>query len=125
MRSVALEDTAVSEWASSAVSTRAVGTYEHDEIRLYVGLRAPARPPRPRPRPGGGARVRNALLELAEGLVLDHFDDREPTFTPVLAQAAKDLADVRLTDAELSPSATAAQRRRIRPGLTALDLAQR
>ncbi|SHM84001.1 helix-turn-helix domain-containing protein [Actinacidiphila paucisporea] len=40
MRSVALEDTAVNElWASSPVSTRAVGTYEHDQIRLYVGLR--------------------------------------------------------------------------------------
>ncbi|GAA3133676.1 hypothetical protein GCM10010521_19370 [Streptomyces rameus] len=32
-------DTAVNElWASSPVSTRAVGTYEHDQIRLYVGL---------------------------------------------------------------------------------------
>ena len=75
--------------------------------------------------PAGARASRNALLELADGLVLDHFDDREPTFTPVLAQAVKGLADARLTDAELSPSATAAQRRRIRPGLTALDLAQR
>ena len=75
--------------------------------------------------PAGAHAFRNVLLELAEGPVLDHFDDREPTFTPALAQAAKDLADARLTDAELSPSATAAQRRRIRPGLTALDLAQR
>ncbi|MET7568974.1 hypothetical protein ABZT04_10780 [Streptomyces sp. NPDC005492] len=40
MRSVALDDTAVNElWASSPVSTRAVGPHEHDEIRLYVGLR--------------------------------------------------------------------------------------
>lgn len=38
-----------------------------------------------------------------------HFDDREPTFTPALAQAAKDLADARLIDAELSPAAIAAQ----------------
>jgi len=51
---------------------------------------------------------RNALLELARGLVLDHFDDHEPTFTPALAQAAKDLADARLTDAGLSPAAIAA-----------------
>lgn len=52
--------------------------------------------------PAGAHASRNALLELAKGLILDHFDDREPAFTPALAQAAKDLADARLTDAELS-----------------------
>ncbi|MGW1758017.1 helix-turn-helix domain-containing protein [Streptomyces mirabilis] len=186
MRSVALDDTAVNElWASSPVSTRAVGTYEHDQIRLYVGLRGAVALQDPHdqggdayvsagtyfmhhvvtenhfhttpvigtrififpgdalrslvagnPRtgqatspaaqilmahtsmvqrtvsdlsPAGAHASRNALLELAKGLVLDHFDDREPTFTPALAQAAKDLADARLTDAELSPAATAAQ----------------
>ncbi|MFJ8487456.1 helix-turn-helix domain-containing protein [Streptomyces sp. NPDC094038] len=186
MRSVALEDTAVNElWGSSPVSTRAVGRYEHDEIRLYVGLRGavalqdphdqggdayvsagtyfvhhvvaenhfhttpvigtrififPGDALRPlvagKPRagqatspaaqilmahtsmvqrtvsglsPAGAHASRNALLELAKGLILDHFDDREPTFTPALAQAAKDLADARLTDAELSPTAIAAQ----------------
>ncbi|MFE5030952.1 helix-turn-helix domain-containing protein [Streptomyces sp. NPDC056683] len=186
MRSVALEDTAINElWASSSVSTRAVGTYEHDQIRLYVGLRGavalqdphdqggdvyvsagtyfmhhavtenhfhttpvigtrififPGDALRPlvagKPRtgqatspaaqilmahtsmvqrtvsdlsPAGAHASRNALLELTKGLILDHFDDREPTFTPALAQAAKDLADARLTDAELSPSVIAAQ----------------
>ncbi|MFF4138638.1 helix-turn-helix domain-containing protein [Streptomyces mirabilis] len=186
MRSVALEDTAINElWASSPVSTQAVGTYEHDQIRLYVWLRGavalqdphdqggdryvsagtyfmhhvvtenhfhttpvigtrififPGDALRPlvagKPRtgqaaspaaqilmahtsvvqrtvselsPAGTHASRNALLELAKGLILDHFDDREPTFTPALAQAAKDLADARLTDAELSPAAVAAQ----------------
>ncbi|MFE7897796.1 helix-turn-helix domain-containing protein [Streptomyces sp. NPDC057424] len=186
MRSVVLEDTAVNElWASSSVSTRAVGMDEHDQVRLYVGLRGavalqdphdqggdayvsagsyfmhhvvtenhfhttpvigtrififPGDDLRPlvagKPRtgqatspaaqilmahastvqrtvsdlsPAGAHASRNALLELAEGLILDHFDDREPTFTPALAQAAKGLADARLTDAELSPSTVAAQ----------------
>jgi len=186
MRSVALEDTAVNElWASSPVSTRAVGTYEHDEIRLYVGLRGSVALKDPhdqggdayisagtyfmhhvvtenhfhttpvigtrififpgdalrslvagKPRtgqatspaaqilmahtsvvqrtvsdlgPAGAHASRNALLELATGLILDRFDDREPTFTPALAQAARDLADARLTDAELSPATIAAQ----------------
>ncbi|USQ86111.1 helix-turn-helix domain-containing protein [Streptomyces phaeoluteigriseus] len=59
--------------------------------------------------PAGAHASRNALLELTKGLILDHFDDCEPAFTPALAQAAKDLADARLTDAELSPSAIAAQ----------------
>ncbi|MFF1285587.1 helix-turn-helix domain-containing protein [Streptomyces sp. NPDC058299] len=59
--------------------------------------------------PAGAHASRNALLELAKGLILDHFDDREPTFTPALAQAAKNLADARLTDAELSPASIAVQ----------------
>ncbi len=58
--------------------------------------------------PAGAQASSNALLELAKGLVLDHFDDREPTFTPALAQAAKNLADTRLIDADLSPATIAA-----------------
>ncbi|MEW2303503.1 helix-turn-helix domain-containing protein [Streptomyces sp. NPDC006655] len=185
MRSVLLEDTAVNElWSSSPVSTRAVGTHEHDHIRLYVGLRGATtlRDPHDqggdahipagtffmhhvvtenhfhttpeignrififpgdalrslvagKPRTGRNsspaARIllahttmlqrtvsdlgpaaahasRNALLELAKGLALDHFDDREPVFTPALAQAARELADARLTDAGLSPATVAA-----------------
>ncbi|MET7694557.1 helix-turn-helix domain-containing protein [Streptomyces sp. NPDC005483] len=184
MRSVTLHDTVVNElWGSSSVRTEAVGTHEHDHIRLYVGLRGVttlrdahdqggdahisagtyfmhhvvtenhfhttpeigrrififpgdvlrslvARKPRtgratsPAAQilmahttmvqrtvsdlgPAGVHAARNALLELAKGLVLDHFDDREPAFIPALAQAAMDLADVRLTDAELSPATIA------------------
>ncbi|CAL9494196.1 hypothetical protein SUDANB145_03282 [Streptomyces sp. enrichment culture] len=58
--------------------------------------------------PAAAHAARNALLELAKGLLLDHFDDREPAFTPALARAARDLADARLTDADLSPAAVAA-----------------
>ncbi|WP_234490125.1 AraC family transcriptional regulator [Streptomyces sp. MBT33] len=185
MRSVTLQDTAVNElWGSSPVSTKAVGTDEHDQVRLYVGLRGAVALQDPHDQGGDayvstgtyfmhhvvtenhfhttpeiGTRIyifpgdalrslvagkpraglatspaaqilmahtetvqrtvsdlgpaaahasRNALLELAKGLVLDRFDDREPVFTPALAQAAKDLAETRLTDAELSPAAIAA-----------------
>ncbi|MGW2637351.1 helix-turn-helix domain-containing protein [Streptomyces sp. NPDC001348] len=185
MQSVALHDIAVNElWASSPVSTQAVGTYEHDQVRLYVGLRGAVTLQDPhdqggdayvtagtyfmhhvvtenhfhttpqigtrmfnfpgdalrslvagKPRmgqatspaaqilmahagmvqrtvselsPAGVHASRNALLELAKGLALDQFDDCEPAFTPSLAQAAKDLADTRLTDADLSPSTVAA-----------------
>lgn len=185
MRSVTLQDTAVNElWGSSPVSTRAVGTYEHDQIRLYVGLRGAVALQDPhdqggdayvsagtyfmhhvvkenhfhttpqigtrififpgdalrslvagKPRagratspaaqvlmahtgmvqrtvgdlgPAGAQASRNALIELAKGLVLDHFDDREPTFAPALAQAARNLADTRLTDTDLSPATIAA-----------------
>ncbi|WP_254398094.1 hypothetical protein [Streptomyces sp. AC558_RSS880] len=182
-----LQDTAVNELrGSSPVNTQAVGTHEHDHIRLCVGLRGATTLRDPHDRggdayvsagtcfmhhvvtenhfhttPGSGNRIfifpgdalrslvagkpragqaaspaaqvlmahtsmvqrtvsdlgpaathasRNALIELAEGLVLDHFDDREPTFTPALAQAAKDLADARLADAGLSPATIAAHR---------------
>ncbi|MGJ5760804.1 helix-turn-helix domain-containing protein [Streptomyces galbus] len=185
MRSVTLEDTAVNEFqGSSSLSTRAVGTHEHDHIRLYVGLRGALTLEDPhdqggdahvpagtyfmhhvvqenhfhstpdsanrififpgdalrslvsgRPRagqadspaaqvlmahttmvqrtvghlgPAAAHASRNALIELARGLVLDHFDDREPAFTPALAQAARDLADARLADADLSPATVAA-----------------
>lgn len=185
MRSVTLHDTAVNElWGSSTLRTQAIGTHEHDHIRLYVVLRGAMTLRDPHDQ-GGDAHVstgtyfthhvvtenhfhttpeigtrififpgdalrslvsgkpragqatspaaqilmahatmvqrtvsdlgpaaahasRNALLELAKGLILDHFDDREPAFTPALAQAAKDLADARLTDAELSPATVAA-----------------
>ncbi|MEU6741982.1 helix-turn-helix domain-containing protein [Streptosporangium sandarakinum] len=59
--------------------------------------------------PDGAWASRNALHELVRGLILDRFDDREPAFVPVLAQAAKDLADARLTDAELSSTVIAAR----------------
>ncbi|MFF7159510.1 helix-turn-helix domain-containing protein [Streptomyces sp. NPDC008139] len=185
MRSVAIQDTAVNElWASSPVRTQAVGTDEHDQVRLYVGLRGAVSLHDPHDRagdahvtagtyfmhhcvtenhfhttpvigtrififpgdalrslvagkprtgratspaaqilmahtstvqrvlgdlgPAGAHASRDALLELARGLVLDRFDDREPAFTPALAQAARDLADARLTDAELSLASVAA-----------------
>jgi AraC-like DNA-binding protein len=185
MRSVTLQDTAVNEfWASSRVSTRAVGTLEQDQVRLYVGLRGaraledpydqggdvyvsagtyflhhcarenhfrttpvigarvfvlPADDLRPlvsgrplggpatapimqvlmahagmlqrtvgRLDPAGARAARNALHELVRGVILGHFDDREPAFVPALAQAARDLADARLTDPGLSPATVAA-----------------
>lgn len=59
--------------------------------------------------PAAAHASRNARLELAKGLILDHFDDREATFTPAPAQAARGLADARLTEAELSPAMITAQ----------------
>ncbi|MEU9831277.1 helix-turn-helix domain-containing protein [Streptosporangium sp. NPDC048047] len=186
MHSVTLGDTAVNElWASSPLSTQAVGAQEQDLVRLHVGLRGvltltdphdqgdevrvpagayfihhcvkenhfhstPAIGTRMfvfpgeefrrlvsgRPRvgriasptgrilmahvdmlqrnvgglgPDGAQASRNALHELVRGLILDRFDDREPAFTPALAQAARDLADARLTDAGLSSAMIAAR----------------
>jgi AraC-like DNA-binding protein len=51
--------------------------------------------------------ARNALIELAKGVLRQAFDDKEPRLAPALTQAAKDLVDSRLTDPELSPAVLA------------------
>ncbi|MFI6044579.1 helix-turn-helix domain-containing protein [Nocardia sp. NPDC051321] len=57
--------------------------------------------------PAGMKAAGNALLELLKGVALGHIDDVEPRLTPALTQAAKNLADRRLADPELSPTALA------------------
>ncbi|PRY32461.1 AraC-like DNA-binding protein [Umezawaea tangerina] len=52
--------------------------------------------------PAGLRAVRNTLVELAKAVALRRFDDVEPQLAPALTQAAKDLADSRLTDPGLS-----------------------
>jgi len=45
-----------------------------------------------------------ALIELAKAVATGRFDDAEPLLAPVLAQAAKDLAESRLAEPGLSPA---------------------
>ncbi|MFJ3913687.1 helix-turn-helix domain-containing protein [Streptomyces vinaceus] len=54
--------------------------------------------------PAGVAAAQNTLVELAKAVVKGRFDDVEPRLAPALTQAAKDLADRRLADPELSPA---------------------
>ncbi|MFE0923335.1 helix-turn-helix domain-containing protein [Streptomyces nigra] len=58
-------------------------------------------------RPAGVDAARDTLAELARAAVAGGFDDEEPLLSPALAQAARDLADQRLTDPSLSPAALA------------------
>lgn len=51
----------------------------------------------------GLSAARNALIELARGVVRQYIDDTEPALAPALARAARELADRRLTDHELTP----------------------
>ncbi|WP_405563906.1 helix-turn-helix transcriptional regulator [Streptomyces phaeochromogenes] len=53
--------------------------------------------------PAGVHAARNALLELTMGVLTQKTDGDEPLFTPALAQAAQDLANIHLADPELSP----------------------
>jgi AraC-like DNA-binding protein len=51
--------------------------------------------------------ARDALLELAKGVLRREFDDTEPQLAPALARAAMQIADDRLADPDLSPTALA------------------
>ncbi|MGW1564086.1 helix-turn-helix domain-containing protein [Streptomyces sp. NPDC002144] len=46
----------------------------------------------------------SSLIELTKSVARGRFDDVEPRLAPALAEAAKNLADIRLTDPELSPA---------------------
>jgi AraC family transcriptional regulator, positive regulator of tynA and feaB len=52
--------------------------------------------------PAGVNAAHRTLIELAKAVVRRCFDDVEPLLAPALAQAAKDLADSRLADPDLS-----------------------
>ncbi|MFH8446040.1 helix-turn-helix domain-containing protein [Streptomyces sp. NPDC018026] len=57
--------------------------------------------------PVGVNAARDTLAELARAAVQGGLDDVEPRLSPALAQAARDLADRRLTDPALSPTTVA------------------
>ncbi|MFE5586225.1 helix-turn-helix domain-containing protein [Kitasatospora sp. NPDC056531] len=54
--------------------------------------------------PVGARAAHDALVELVKGVLRGRADSTEPELTLVLAQAAKELVDRRVADAELSPS---------------------
>ncbi|BCL25532.1 transcriptional regulator [Streptomyces aurantiacus] len=59
--------------------------------------------------PAGVHAAHRVLIELTKAVAGGGFDDVEPRLAPALVQAAKDLADSGLADAELSPTALARQ----------------
>nr|WP_221383418.1 helix-turn-helix domain-containing protein [Actinoplanes polyasparticus] len=61
--------------------------------------------------PAGVDAAHRSLLELAKAVAAGRFDDAEPLLAPALTQAAKDLADERLGDRELSPTMLARELR--------------
>ncbi|MFD7013162.1 helix-turn-helix domain-containing protein [Streptomyces sp. NPDC059928] len=52
----------------------------------------------------GAQAARQALIELARGVLRQHLDGAEPQLAPALARAAQNLAAVHLADPDLSPS---------------------
>ncbi|MEV0385724.1 helix-turn-helix domain-containing protein [Nonomuraea sp. NPDC050643] len=61
--------------------------------------------------PAGAQAARNALVELAKGVMRSQVDGTEPLLAPALARAAKDLADDHLADPDLSPTMLARELR--------------
>ncbi|WP_386345104.1 helix-turn-helix domain-containing protein [Streptomyces xiangluensis] len=59
--------------------------------------------------PAGVHAAHSTLIELAKAVVQGRFDDVEPRLAPALVQAAKDLANSRLSDPELSSTMLARQ----------------
>ncbi|MER8105980.1 helix-turn-helix domain-containing protein [Kitasatospora sp. NPDC094016] len=57
--------------------------------------------------PGGAQAAHLALIELVRGVLRQRPDATEPAHAPALAQAARELADVRLADPQLSPALVA------------------
>jgi AraC-like DNA-binding protein len=78
------------------------GSANSAEMRLLLAHSTVVRATAPDLGPAGVRAARDTLLELVKAVVLRRFDDTEPLLASALAQAAKDLADSRLTDPELS-----------------------
>lgn len=57
--------------------------------------------------PAGALAARNALIELVKGVLREQPDSTEPQLGPALAQAARDLAERRLADPDLTPATLA------------------
>ncbi|WP_345522113.1 helix-turn-helix domain-containing protein [Streptomyces echinatus] len=87
------------------LGNRAVtGPAESAEVRLLTALTDMIHTTVADLGPAGVAAAQGTLIELAKAVAKGRFDDVEPRLAPALTQAAKDLADRRLTDPELSPA---------------------
>jgi AraC-like DNA-binding protein len=89
--------------------TAASGRADTAEVRLLTAHATMVRRVLDDLEPAGADAARETLAELARAVVHGGLDDVEPRLAPALTQAARDLADRRLTDPELSPAAVARQ----------------
>ncbi|WP_239013392.1 helix-turn-helix domain-containing protein [Streptantibioticus cattleyicolor] len=83
------------------------GSAASAEMRLLLGHVHLVEQTAPALTPAGAQAAHHALIELVKGVLGRRADPAEPLLGPTLAQAAKDLADRRLTDPGLSPAALA------------------
>jgi len=85
------------------------GPADSAEVRLLMAHANMVYTTMPDLAPAGVQAAHSTLIELAKAVARRCFDDVEPLLAPALAQAAKDLADSRLADADLSTATLARQ----------------
>jgi AraC-like DNA-binding protein len=78
------------------------GPADAAEVRLLVAHANMVQKTMPDLSPAGVQAAHSTLIELAKAVVMRQFDDVEPRLAPALAQAARNLADSRLAEPELS-----------------------
>ncbi|WP_020124303.1 helix-turn-helix domain-containing protein [Streptomyces canus] len=83
------------------------GPAHTSELRLLLAHAGLVRRTLPGLGPAGVEAARNALVELARAVALQGLDATEPALAPALVQAAKEMAETRLTEAGLSAAALA------------------
>jgi AraC-like DNA-binding protein len=84
-----------------------VGSADSAEVRLLTAHADMVAENLPDLSPAGVRGARDALLELAKGVLRREFDDAEPRLAPTLVRAAMQIADDRLADPDLSPTTLA------------------
>lgn len=83
------------------------GPADSAEMRLLTAHTNMVHSTMPELAPAGVQAVHSTLIELAKAVARGRFDDAEPLLTPALVQAAKDLAECRLADPDLSAATLA------------------
>jgi AraC family transcriptional activator of tynA and feaB len=85
------------------------GAADSAEVRLLMAHANMVYTTMPDLAPAGVQAAHSTLIELAKAVARRCYDDVEPLLAPALAQAAKDLADSRLADPDLSTAMLARQ----------------
>ncbi|MFJ9032678.1 helix-turn-helix domain-containing protein [Streptomyces sp. NPDC102274] len=85
------------------------GSADSAEVRLFVAHTNMIHATVTGLSPAGVQAAHSALIELAKAVARHRFDDKEPLLASALAQAAKELADSRLTDPSLSSRTLASE----------------
>jgi AraC family transcriptional regulator, positive regulator of tynA and feaB len=83
------------------------GPMDSAEVRLLVAHATTIAATAPDLSLAGVDAAHSTLIELAKAVARGRFDDVEPLLAPALAEAARELADRRLADHELSPAVLA------------------
>ncbi|MFG3255067.1 helix-turn-helix transcriptional regulator [Streptomyces sp. NPDC048172] len=94
-------------FARTLASREVTGRADAAEVRLLAAHATMVEEALPDLSPAGVRAARDTLVELATAVAHRGFDEVNTRLSPALAQAAKNLAERRLADADLSPSTLA------------------